>query len=579
MSTSASPTASSQGQRTVGGILRTLLLNRYLLFLLVLTLYTGLIEQLGGLKGGWTFLRHQYLEIALVLSLYWYLNAVIRPSRWQAVLAAAPILLAYIGQDIYYLLLGKVFRFVELTEVRELLNVTSTRFLILIVLAGLIPFCGLLWCINYRRPKTIVLGLLPLLLIVAATRFAPEQVLHSYKLMRIWVVNWSDEMPVELNGRFVMLICREAERRISLNRTASFQDRPAYELEARKRAEWLKKTGSRRNVHLVVMESFVDPTLFKGATYTKDPIHPDFRRLFGDRMGFSVSPVFGGKTSQAEFEVLCGVPAFQELAGVEFNSFTGVPAYCLPGTLELAGYRTVATNSFKPTFFNAVSAYEGIGFGEMYFPKEYVDDATTYLSTGDTTGEIYMFDGELFRQNLQFVEDALSDKDAPPLFNYVLTMFGHLPYVLNKDKRPYLLKLVSRHRDPTLERVANLFYYRSQAVAAYVERLKKIDPRSLIILVSDHVPPLQGLTTYKKLRYLDNRKDNLHLNRILFIEDGRVRTHATIHHYDVPKIILNYLSQGQYCRENLCGFNGNKLLADRDGLRNDYLRLMAHAID
>ena len=140
MSTSASPTASSQGQRTVGGILRILLLNRYLLFLLVLTLYTGLIEQLGGLKGGWTFLRHQYLEIALVLSLYWYLNAVIRPSRWQAVLAAAPILLAYIGQDIYYLLLGKVFRFVELTEVRELLNVTSTRFLVLIVLAGLIPF-------------------------------------------------------------------------------------------------------------------------------------------------------------------------------------------------------------------------------------------------------------------------------------------------------------------------------------------------------------------------------------------------------------------------------------------------------
>ncbi len=554
MSTSASPTASSQGQRTLGGILRTLLLNRYLLFLLVLTLYTGLIEQLGGLKGGWTFLRHQYLEIALVLCLYWYLNAVVRPSRWQAVLAAAPILLAYIGQDIYYLLLGKVFRFVELTEVRELLNVTSTRFLVLIVLAGLIPFCGLLWCINYRRPKTIVLGLLPLVLIVAATRFAPEQVLHSYKLMRIWVVNWSDEMPVELNGRFVMLVCREAERRISLNRTATFQDRPAYELEARKRAEWLKKTGSRRNVHLVVMESFVDPTLFKGATYTKDPIHPDFRRLFGDRMGFSVSPVFGGKTSQAEFEVLCGVPAFQELAGVEFNSFTGVPAYCLPGTLQLAGYRTVATNSFKPTFFNAISAYEGIGFGEMYFPKEYVDDATTYLSTGDTTGEIYMFDGELFRQNLQFVEDALSDQDAPPLFNYVLTMFGHLPYVLNQDKRPYLLKLVSRHRDPTLERVANLFYYRSQAVAAYVERLKKIDPRSLIILVSDHVPPLQGLTTYKKLRYLDNRKDNLHLNRILFIEDGRVRTHATIHHYDVPKIILNYLSQGQYCRENLLRF-------------------------
>jgi len=127
--------------------------------------------------------------------------------------------------------------------------------------------------------------------------------------------------------------------------------------------------------------------------------------------------------------------------------------------------------------------------------------------------------------------------------------------------------------------VANLFYYRSQAVAAYVKRLVKIDPHSLIILVSDHVPPLQGLTTYKKLRYLDNRKDSHHLNRILFIEDGKVKTHATIHHYDVPKIILDYLSQGQYCRENLCGFAKNRLLSDRDGLRDEYLRLMAHAID
>jgi len=194
-----------------------------------------------GLNGGWTFLSHQYFEIALLFYIYWYLNAVVRPSRWQAFLAAAPILLAYIGQDIYYLLLGKVFRFVELTEVKELLNVTSTTFLALIVLAAVIPFCGMLWCINYRRPKAIVLGLLPLVLVVAATQYSPEKVVRSYRLMRLWVVNWSDEMPVELNGRFVMLVYREAERRISLNRTATFQDRPAYELEARKRAEWLKK--------------------------------------------------------------------------------------------------------------------------------------------------------------------------------------------------------------------------------------------------------------------------------------------------------------------------------------------------
>jgi len=578
MSKIESPTVSGPSKKSVAGRILAILTSRYVLLLLALALYTELIERIGGLRGGWTFIR-QYFELGIILYLYWYLGNIIRPSRWRPVLAAAPIFLAYIGQDIYYLLLGKVFRFVELTEVRELLNVTSPKFLVLIALAGLIPFCGLLWCIDFRRWKVMVLGLLPVVLVIGVTVFAPQKTTRFYFQAHIWVVNWSDDLPVEMNGRLVMLVYREAQRRIALARTEAFHDRSAYDTDARKRAEWLKKAGSRRNVHLVVMESFIDPTLFKGAAYTRDPVHPEFKKLFGDRLGFSVSPVFGGKTSQAEFEVLCGVPAFQELAGVEFNSFTGVPAYCLPGTLRLAGYRTVASNSFKPTFFNAVSAYEGIGFGEMYFPKEYVDDATTYLSTGDTTGELYMFDGHLFNQNIEFVREAIADKDAPPLFNYVLTMFGHLPHVLNTEKRPYFLKLVSGYRDPQLERVANQFYYRSQAVAEYVRQLTAIDPRSLIILVSDHVPPLQGLITYKKLRYLDNKKDNLHLNRILFIEDGKAKTYATIHHYDIPKVILNYLSQGGYCRENSCGFTKNRLLADRDGLRDAYLRLMAHAIE
>jgi phosphoglycerol transferase MdoB-like AlkP superfamily enzyme len=169
--------------------------------------------------------------------------------------------------------------------------------------------------------------------------------------------------------------------------------------------------------------------------------------------------------------------------------------------------------------------------------------------------------------------------DAPPIFNYVLTMYGHLPHVLNKQKRPNRLKLVSRFRDPQLERVANQFFYRSEAVAGYVKNLLEIDRNSLIILVSDHLPPLQGLSTYHKLRYLDNREDNLHLNRILIVEDGKVKKYATIHHYDIPKMILNYLTAGEYCRQNSCGFAENRFLSDREGLYDQYMRLMAHAIE
>jgi phosphoglycerol transferase MdoB-like AlkP superfamily enzyme len=578
MSNSFPPCIPTGGLALFSRRLVSVLCNRYVAFLLVLFCYTLLIEHLGGLKGGLVFAR-QYLEIGQLLYLYWYLNVIVRPSRWQPFLAATPIFLAYIGQDIYFLLLAKVFRFIELTEVAELFNVTSRPFQVLIILAALIPLSGFLASINYRRWAVIVFGCLPLAALVGLVEFFPQTALSAFKEVGRPVINWSDTIPVEKNGRLAMLWYREAERQIAFAKTDSFRDRPAYEKEAGQRADWLREKGSKRNVHVVVMESFVDPTLFRGAVYTMSPVHPDFERLFGKKVGLSVSPVFGGKTSQAEFEILCGVPAFQDLTGVEFNSFSGVPAYCLPGILKMAGYRTIASNSFKPTFFNAISAYEGIGFGEMYFPKEFNGEAETYLSTGDTTGELYMFDGVLFDQNLQFIKKVMAETDAPPIFNYVLTMYGHLPHVLNKQKRPNRLKLVSRFRDPQLERVANQFFYRSGAVADYVKNLLEIDRNSLIILVSDHLPPLQGLTTYHKLRYLDNREGSLHLNRILIVEDGKVKKYATIHHYDIPKMILNYLTAGEYCRQNSCGFAENRFLSDREGLYDQYMRLMAHAIE
>ena len=113
-----------------------------------------------------------------------------------------------------------------------------------------------------------------------------------------------------------------------------------------------------RNVHLLILESFLDPRLFRDLKLSRDPVHPDFAALFGDQLGLSIAPVFGGATSQAEFEVLCGVPALERLSSVEFNTFTGAPARCLPDLLGQLGYRAVASNAYKPNFFNTQSAYK-----------------------------------------------------------------------------------------------------------------------------------------------------------------------------------------------------------------------------
>ncbi|HHO46968.1 MAG TPA: hypothetical protein ENN06_00675 [Desulfobacteraceae bacterium] len=110
---------------------------------------------------------------------------------------------------------------------------------------------------------------------------------------------------------------------------------------------------------------------------------PILRRYSSARGGLSISPVFGGATAQAEFELLCGVPAMRELSGVEFNVFTGADTPCLPNILGKSGYHAVATNGFRPDFFNSPNAYEGIGFDKAYYPKEYAPAMESYLSLGD----------------------------------------------------------------------------------------------------------------------------------------------------------------------------------------------------
>lgn len=553
--------------------------NRYVAFFLAALIYSLLGESQVGIRGGWIF-AGQYLEIPILLYLYWYLNSIMRPGRWTALLAAMPILLAYVGQDIYYLMLGKIFRAVELAEVPELMRVMPLKYRLAVIGAGAVTLLAFIRVPDRRRVVLAILGLVPLAMVLTWVELWPQQFTSNFQQVSREIVNWSDVRPVEANGRFAMLLYREAQRRISLEKTSWYHNRAKYDAEAQRQASWLTQHSRKKNVHIIVMESLLDPTLFRKASFSVNPVHPKYSSLIGNAGSFSVSPIFGGKTSQAEFEVLCGTPAFQEIAGVEFNSFSGSAAHCLPDILSQAGYRTTVSNGYDPSFFNAVNAYKGIGFTEQFFPIEFSPNSPTYLAMGDITGEIYMFDSVLFSENLKFVAEHLQNKPHQPLLNYVLTMYGHSPHVLNKTKRPQITKLIAKLQDPQLERVANQFFYRSEAIADYVEGLLAIDRESLIIIVSDHLPPLQGLGTYRQLGYLDNRQNSLYLNRLIVVENGVVTALPTIHHYDIPQVVLNYLSSGLYCRENSCqSTQESDQQDDRLLFHEKYLRLMAHAIE
>ncbi len=551
-------------------------LVRTVLLFLLLTGYLWLAEYLGGFVVNYT--QQLWLEGLLALYMYCLGYVVLRPSRLRSYLAAVPLLLFYLTSDIFYLAFGKVFRLVNLNELSELFDILPLSYSLPLAILLLLPIVILSMHIMWRPHRHALLAATPLLVILFILYSSPSGIAQLIIGAGSVPVKYSAAKSVERNGRLTMMLYRLALRMKALDELAPYRDRTKYEKHINTRLQALLPMPDKRNVHIIVLESFLDPRLFSKLGFSTSPVHPSFEKLFGEQLGLSLSPVFGGATAQAEFEILCGVPALEQLSSVEFNIFNGSAAHCLPGQLASLGYHSSASNTYKPDFFNAVTAYRGAGFSEIHFPIEFSPAVESYLKFGDPGVEEYIFDKELFDQNLGYVEKHLREHPEKPLFNYLLTIYGHLPHILDPDKRPELIELHTDYPDDHLSRATNQFYYRTEAIANYVNSLIRLDPECLIILISDHVPPLRnGPNTYEALAYIDGAENAYYYNRMAIIDRGQPKVWPLIHHYDIHALVLNSLSEGLYCQAQGCSFMGSGDNSSEDERLNAYLRLMAHA--
>jgi len=553
--------------------------SRYVGFLLFLISYTLVVGSLGGLPSIQTAWR---MEIPLMLYIYFYFNQITRLTRWQYLTTAIPIIMIYVIFDVYFVLFGRLLRITEVTELPEMFLVMPLLNKALLILAVGLPLWIFLRSVQWRRWRPLVWGAVPLLVLAVAVEGFPAYFMAGFE--RTQKSTWckSDAESTGINGRISMALYNEARRISSIEKTMAYRDNSRFLNEFGDVVAKVKKVGRKQNVHLIVLESFLDPSLLSKARFSRNPVHPSFEAIFKDMGGFSISPVFGGATAQAEFEVLCGVPAMRELSGIEFDVFTGSQTLCLPNILGQAGYHTMATNAFTPDFFNSTKGYVGVGFEKIYYPSEYAPGSETYFSTGDVTDEHFMYDGDLFSQNLNFVGDWLQQNPGKPLLNYIMSIYGHTPHLINLDKRPKVVEITGMETfmDDQLERAVNQYYYRTEVIAAYVKELMRIDPHSIIILVSDHLPSLTyGPNTYKDLHYLDNTEGSINLNRIYIIENGRPVHYDTIHHYEVPRLILNYVTKGKSSQTYVQNPDPREKGADMASHREQYMTIMARAMD
>ena len=292
-----------------------------------------------------------------------------------------------------------------------------------------------------------------------------------------------------------------------------------------------------RNVHIILLESFWDPSGLKKARYNQNPLAPDFRKLWKSAdYSHALAPVFGGYTANSEFEVLCGFPVVRNNVKFERQLLNDVP--CLPHLLEDQGYRTIASHPNVPVFWNRVNAYRRMGFKTYWSQEDFILD--------DMNRE-FLADSSLYRQVLEKISASLDAKQ--PVLDYIVTYFGHWNYPLSKS-RPN--KITSPSKVEEVTTYANTVYYKSRELMAFIEQLRKRDPDSIIVAFGDHLPFLgENFDAYVDSGVLtENQTDftpdmfKLYVSTPMMIIDGKrgPLKIGSMPLYQVPKLLLNLLN-------------------------------------
>ena len=241
-----------------------------------------------------------FFEGPLALFVYYVFFLIMKPGRFRYVLAFIPAIFFYILFEIYYRTWGSTFKIITIKQLPELFEVLEFSHSILFVSLSITFFTIFVIFFDYRNKYKLALTFLTVVTIAMIFKFLPGTYVDYLQAQSVDISSFSDIESVQKNGRLFMVLYWEAKRRQAI---ASLQEISGEEDIVLKGL--LQSAKLKKNVHIIVMESLFDPSLMINVKFSIVPIHPEFLKLFRD-IGTSRSPVFGGRSAQAEFEVLCG---------------------------------------------------------------------------------------------------------------------------------------------------------------------------------------------------------------------------------------------------------------------------------
>jgi hypothetical protein len=239
------------------------------------------------------------------------------------------------------------------------------------------------------------------------------------------------------------------------------------------------------NIIFVQLESFIDPTLMEGVTFSEDPI-PTFHRLQeSNSTGFLRVPAVGAGTANTEFEVLTGMRIMSFGPG-EYPYKTVMKEITCESDnyiLKELGYNTHAIHNHRGAFYGRNVVYANLGF-DTFTSVEYMNDvdltprkwAKDYLLTGEilaamksTTGADFVFTVSVQGHGEYPKDKMIADEDLD-----VLVVSG----------------IEDEEHKNAVEYYVQQIHEMDQFVEELTESIDDLEEDTIVVFYGDHLPVL-----------------------------------------------------------------------------------------
>lgn len=238
------------------------------------------------------------------------------------------------------------------------------------------------------------------------------------------------------------------------------------------------------DVVVVLSESFFDPRILPGVSFSENPL-VNYDRLLdspGCYSGMMYTTALGGGTVRPEFGLLTGLTTdyLPDVTTPYWFVTEDLPTYV--SHFKQAGYTALALHPYNAKFYSRNTAYPHLGFDSFY------SEPDMYELTDVTGKRGYVSDQSTF----QVMKDLMDQQDNPT-FLFTITMENHQPYTAlpAEDVHIYVdCPALSEPAHTALTTYTQGLYDADQMLGELARWIDGRERPTVLVFFGDHLPTL-----------------------------------------------------------------------------------------